>query len=199
MITYDLLASDVPTPSPFISRSFRRQDSTGGVVYKLEDNQIVTLRSLLDKACRLRLGSRNLQQAFFYWVKAFTELDRDQLLDAVIGLEGLLVPYPGESTYRFGLHGEALLARFADSPETCNKELKEVYGKRSSAAHGNPGEGLAEADKGRRFLGNAILAIMELHEAGVIQLSSRVSTQIEKLVLRSAPIPDPSSPSVKND
>lgn len=186
-IAYDLLATDIPRPT--MSRTFKRQDSTDGAVYNLQDNQVDTLRLLLDKAFRLRCISRDLQQSFFYWGRcALAMLDRDQLLDAAIGLEGLLVPYPGESTYRFGLHGTALLARFADTPERCNKDLKEIYRKRSSAAHGSPSEGLVEADMARRYLGNAVLALIELHDAGVIQLSSKVSTQIEALVLRSAPI-----------
>jgi len=182
-ITYDLLGHDVPVP--FSGRSFRRQDVTGGVGYELDENLIDRARCLVAKAMSLRPRSKCLDQAFFYWGRsALGELDRDRLLEAVIGLERLLVPGPGESTYRFGLHGAALLTRFGDSPKACNEELRSIYRKRSELAHGNPGERLIEAQRARRHLGDAILAIMDLIEAGKIRESENVATQIQALVLK---------------
>ena len=186
-ITYDLLGHDVPVP--FSGRSFRRQDVTGGVGYERDENLIDRARCLVAKAMSLRPRSKYLDQAFFYWGRsALGELDRDRLLEAVIGLERLLVPGPGESTYRFGLHGAALLTRFGDSPEACNEDLRSIYRKRSELAHGNPGERLIEAQRARRHLGDAILAIMDLIEAGKIQESENVATQIQALVLKGSPI-----------
>jgi hypothetical protein len=187
-ITFEL-ASD--TSALIHGRSFRRQDNRSGAVYRLDSDQVRRASGLLSKAIRLRPASRDLQQAFFYWGRsAVAELDRDQLLDAVIGLEDLLVPHSGDSRYRFKLHGTALLARFCSSVEECSAELNKLYDARSSAAHGNPGEGVVEAPKARRLLGNAIEALIELGETGVLNLASKVkvASQIEKLILQNSPI-----------
>jgi hypothetical protein len=158
----------------------------------LDSARVERVRDLLTRALRLRRGSGDLRQAFFHWGRsAVAELERDQLLDAVVGLEGLLVENAGENTYRFRLHGTALLARFAESAEACNAELKRVYGGRSKVAHGNSGRVHEEAPKALRLLGDAIIAIMDLAEAATLDLNRSVAGQIEKLVLKSAPIPAP--------
>ncbi len=147
---------------------------------------------MLEMAFCHRSNSEAVHQALFYWGRdALKDLERDQLLEAVIGLEGLIVPRgPGESTYRFKLHGTALLARFTDSAEACAKDLKTIYDKRSKAAHGVPGEGIVEAAKARSLLGHAILAVMEHGEAGTLDLASKdeIGLQIQRLILKKCPL-----------
>jgi hypothetical protein len=59
---------------------------------------------------------------------------RDALLDAVIGLERLVVPHErGETTYRFRLHGQALLAGEGE----VLSDLGKLYAQRSTVAHGD--------------------------------------------------------------
>jgi len=187
-ITYELASDTMPLISDrsFLRQGFFLRHFTGGGVYTLDSGRVERVRELLTRALRLRSKSRDLKHAFFYWGRsAVSELDRDQLLDAAVGLDDLLAKGGGDSSYRFRLHGTALLARFAESAEACYEELKEVYNARSSAAHGNPGGGHEAAPKARRLLGNAIVAIMDLAEAGTLDLSKGVAKEIEKLVLKS--------------
>lgn len=55
-------------------------------------------------------------------------------MDAVIGLDSLLVPEGGEGRYRVALHGSALLTCHQD-PATTYEQLNELYKLRSSATH----------------------------------------------------------------
>jgi len=182
-ITFEIpLSSQILPP-------FSRQERNEGGMFDLDGSKADEVKWLLSKASTMRQRSPDLRQVFFYWGRsALAKLDRDRLLDAVIGLEGLLVPNQGESRYRFSLHGTALLARFADSVEACNTELKNIYGKRSSLAHGNPGEGVAEASRALQLLGKAIEAILQLSDSGMLRLSEKVAPQIEKIVVRNSPI-----------
>lgn len=97
---------------------------------------------------------------------------RDSLLEAAIGLESLLVPDPGESTYKFCLHGTALLsAVLTEDPE---KDLKAIYTLRSKAAHGADADARKYdemATRARFLLCKAILAAVQLTESGQLRPS----------------------------
>jgi hypothetical protein len=62
---------------------------------------------------------------------------RDQLLDAVIGLDALLLgkPYPGEQRKVFSLRYASLKPK--ESRLQAYKEAYLIYGARNDAAHGN--------------------------------------------------------------
>lgn len=86
-------------------------------------------------------------------------LPRDALLDAVVGLESLLVPGPGEAAYRFALHGTAVLA----ADKQVYDELSNLYRLRSSAAHAGTASNFSDmAPRARQLLAQVILAIVGL-------------------------------------
>lgn len=91
---------------------------------------------------------------------------RDSLLDAAIGLESLLIPDPGESTYKFRLHGAALLSAVIQGD--LDDDLKGIYDLRSRAAHGTARDRDFErlAPRSRQMLAQAIAAAIQLFEGG---------------------------------
>lgn len=168
---------------------FRRQDTNSGPAYSLNEAGVTRAGNLIRGALKGNQKCRDLKQAFWYWGRsALAELDRDILLDAVIGLEGLLVPNPGESRYRFGLHGVALLANPVEKAEATAKELREIYTQRSKAAHANPATRQEGAYIARKYLGHAILSVMKLIDAAVFRPSLRISEQLEREILKRVPI-----------
>ncbi len=114
---------------------------------------------------------------------------RDALLDAVIGLERLVVPHAGgEITYRFRLHGQALLAAEGE----VFKDLGELYGHRSTVAHGDRhsrspqqrGKTAALGSRARYLLAKAIHATNQLVIRGTLKMDEGrdVSAAIADLV-----------------
>jgi hypothetical protein len=98
-------------------------------------------------------------------------LPRDVLLEAAIGLELLLVPDPGDSNYKFSLHGSVLLSKVAASPQETSKLLGEIYKQRSRAAHGaKEADFKSLAARARMMLGQAIAAVIDLDQTGAIEL-----------------------------
>lgn len=102
-----------------------------------------------------------LRKAIWLFGRACTAvLDRDSLLDSVIGLESLLAAGPGESRYRVSLHG-ALLVATRDFEAAFNK-LQKMYDLRSRAAHsaGTEEETFRDlAPLARAYLGRVIDSI----------------------------------------
>lgn len=96
-------------------------------------------------------------------------LPRDSVLDAVIGLESLLVASPGETTYKFALHGTAVLTHYADD---VHQELKSLYGLRSKAAHSGASEDskfTENAPRARQLLAQALYRIAILINGNVLK------------------------------
>jgi hypothetical protein len=140
---------------------------------------------------------------------------RDALLEAAIGLERLLVPRgPGESTYRFRLHGAAVLVDEAKAYE----ELNEIYKRRSDVAHGGASEPKtskvtptgpaplqSSASRARFLLARAVHSIALMINSGELVLSSdrSLATAVGDLVRRRAVNPSsrapPSQPSPVGD
>ena len=101
------------------------------------------------------------------------QLPRDVLLEAAIGLEMLLVSGQGESTYKFTLHGQAVLAHLLTDGHV-GAELGRIYGLRSRAAHGadaNAPEFKETASRARFLLAKAIQGILDLSDSGEIDLA----------------------------
>jgi hypothetical protein len=137
--------------------------------------------------------SHDLKQAIWYWGRSsLAPLPRDILLEAVIGLESLLVHNPGESSYRFRLHGAALLSGSREEVSGYAKKLNDIYGQRSKAAHGSKSERIEQANAylARTYLGKAIEALTQLDTQKVIDTSTNIAKQIEKKVLEGAVIRD---------
>lgn len=141
----------------------------------------------LKEAQRL-LGSEDLDQALWHFGRACNSvLARDILLESVIGLEMILVPEAGDSTYKFSLHGSAILS---DAGSTnIAKELSDLYGSRSRLAHGGR-EGQTEQDRARRarwLLAKAIWGIVVGISNGALRVDAtkgNVAKAVKDLVLR---------------
>lgn len=149
-------------------RTLRRGSISNGTGYwpsgKItEENkdEVIRLFSVMNAA--QQLAGDELERALWHLGRACNILlDRDVLLESVIGLEHLLVPDPGESTYKMILHGNALLA--PSMGDAIGKEISQLYRLRSSAAHGGKSDErkLKEnAPRAREILASAIWAVVE--------------------------------------
>ena len=187
-ITYQDVLGGSLSPVGFVG-AFRRQQANQGTVYDLDAIDMPRVAALFQKARDASRAYADVKQAFWYWGRSsVAALERDALLDSVIGLESLLVPHPGELRYRFGLHGAALLAESQERAEEVAKELRNLYDKRSSAAHGKKEEPVRQASIALTYLSKAIRAVIELANAGMIDPSKPVAEQVEKLILRGSPL-----------
>ncbi len=124
---------------PAATAPSRFSHATGS--YVLEASEI---EALLSHAALFELGEldRQIQLACSRLAEAEVRLNsRDQLLDAVVGLDALLLgaPYPGEQREVFSLRYAALQPR--ELRLESYKEARAIYGARNSAAHGNKVKG----------------------------------------------------------
>ena len=113
-------------------------------------------------------------------------LPRDVLLDAVVGLESLLVPGPGEAAYRFALHGTAILA----ADHKVHDDLRKIYHLRSSAAHAGTADDFSSlAPRARQLLAHVVFAIVDLIDTkamvikGTAPVGKAVQTWVQELVI----------------
>ena len=106
----------------------------------------------------------------------------------------LLVSGAGESTYRFSLHGAALLG---DGVEGKNvQELKKIYRARSGMAHGSMAADVSSmqtAVTARRFLAEVIWAVVQRINDGSLEvgktdgnIGKAVELLVQRLVLQSS-------------
>lgn len=173
--------------NPFGIHIFQRQFEKGGISYELTPDKLENVKKYISKALCYREQSQDIKTALWHWGRAcIAELKRDRLMEAIIGLESLLVPNPGESRYRFGLHGAALLAQTPEECEVIAKELRNLYDNRSTIAHGKRAERLS-ADDAFKYLGQAIQSIINLFDANLLKPKNPpISKQIERLVLHNS-------------
>lgn len=110
---------------------------------------------------------------------------KDVVLESAMGLERLLVGGSGDIGHRFRTFGAALIGRY-DAAET-SKKLKNIYNRRSRAAHGD----LAAGDKdeemskvARCFLADAIASVVHLIDAGKVTTSGHGEETLARSVER---------------
>lgn len=169
------------------SGAFRREEKSQGTSYELTKEKIETASTLIKQANKYLKQSTDLKQAFWYWGRScLADIDRDIILDSIIGIEHLLVPSPGESRYRFGLHGSALLSNNPQEAREKAKELRKTYDRRSKVAHGKREDRIQEANMSRNNLGAAIEKVIECFEVNLLNPKLRVSDQIEEKILKEA-------------
>jgi hypothetical protein len=131
----------IRTPSGGRIRTLRRGDTVFRTrAYRspvFDDSTASQIRRELEGLHALAKHSSTVGEIIWALGRACTaQLSRDVLLEAAIGLERLLLPRgAGESTYKFRLHGLAVLTE-ADASKL-DGDLKEIYGLRSRAAHGS--------------------------------------------------------------
>lgn len=170
-------------------KCINRADGLGKQSYNLitlEDSHLTEISQLVSKFRKLTTTTSEIEFALWYFGRScVTPLSRDALLDAVVGLEMILVPDAGESTYKFALHGSALLAGClkeiatvlpgkVESVEGLEKELKGIYDLRSKAAHGAAKDKYKFEDKApiaRYLLAKSIQSVIELEERGELKIT----------------------------
>lgn len=125
--------------------------------------RLVSIISVLKEQSHMHY---EIQDAIWHFGRAcLVPLPRDILLESVIGLDNILVPGSGDSSYRFKLHGAVLLANERETTSDVFNILDKLYNKRSRAAHGTSGdESFENAMKARRYLSRAIFNIAKLYE-----------------------------------
>jgi hypothetical protein len=167
----------IRTPSGGRVQTLRRADplayNRAHVSHSVRAPEAEKLRALLANLRAVSMLSEDFDAALWAFGRACNaQLSRDILLDAAIGLEMLLLPKEhGESTYKFRLHGLAIIAD--ENPDALYKDLGDIYGLRSKAAHGAAsGEHKfrADAERARTLLGKAILSAVMLAESKQIDL-----------------------------
>jgi hypothetical protein len=169
----------VRTPSGGRIRTLRRGDTIFRTrSYQspiFDDSTASQIRRELDDLQALAKQSSTAGETIWALGRACTaQLSRDVLLEAAIGLERLLLPRgAGESTYKFRLHGLAILRE--PSADVLDRELKEIYGLRSRAAHGS-GKNDDTFDvlgpRARKLLALALQQAAALFKSGELDVAS---------------------------
>ena len=148
-----------------------RGSSTGS--YEVDSAACGRITQLVGGVRKAQVTTAEVEQAMWHFGRACTApMGRDAVLESTIGLEHLLVPDAGESRYKFCLHGLALLGR--SEGDAVIKDLDEIYGLRSKAAHGSSKSerGMTEAaPRARRLLAQAIQVVTDGINSGALDVS----------------------------
>lgn len=149
--------------------SIRREDSLKGEKYSLNQQKLDTFISLFYKFNNSVTKNYGLDKALWHFGRSCTSsIQRDILLEAVIGIDSIVSSDSRDSFYRFCLHGSALLkANDSRIDATIYEELKQIYGRRSSAAHGTGPIANKQSDlheKARLYLSKMIESVLILNE-----------------------------------
>ncbi len=164
------------SPSGWKGPTIRRQDTTtfrngARSIIRLDESVVREASKLLQRVDKLMSVAPELESIMWLLGRSHTSpTARDSLLEAAIGLESLLVPDPGESTYKFCLHGATLLSSRLE--EEVDSDLKRIYELRSRAAHGTAREQQdfeRLAPRARSLLAETIMADVELLESGELR------------------------------
>lgn len=161
------------SPSGWRGSTIRRQDNvvSGNKSWRLlslDEHVASRAADLLLRVKSLGTAAPELQSIVWFFGRSHVaSTSRDSLLDAAVGLESLLIPDPGESTYKFRLHGAALLSAVVEGD--IDDDLKRIYELRSRAAHGTKHDEQdfeRLAPRCRQLLAQAIVAAIQLVENG---------------------------------
>lgn len=168
---------------------FRRDENIGPAAYLVQQSLVIQCSDLIRRFRDSGLSGADLSPALWHFGRAcIADLSRDILLESAIGLDWLLVPGGGgNSQYKFCLHGAAVLSNPGNNGVERFRSLKEIYEKRSSAAHGHPTnavEGIAL--KSRRLLAEAIVVIADLALSRKLDLTGGIAKRVEQYVLQKA-------------
>lgn len=174
---------------PLKTVSFERQARSPKQIpiYDPTNEEIELTQELLKHTPRVRAQSNPLDGALWHFGRCcLARLSRDTLLEAVVGLEHLLIE--GRSTsYRLGLYGAAVIGKSSEEAKEIFSQIKDIYGQRSAAVHSRQKES-EKAEIARKILGDAIFGIMEIIRDGMIHPSQQnIPQEIQKRVLREAP------------
>ncbi len=165
----------------------RREERSSGTTYELDDSSLDLTKQFISRIIKYLPLSEDIRQAMWHWGRScHYNLPRDVLLESIIGLEALLVANAGETRFKFGLYGAALLSPKFGDKEAIAKKLRTAYDGRSSIAHGSKKHKSVSHDDARVYLADAIARILDLYEAGILDPSSNTSEQIAIIILKNA-------------
>jgi hypothetical protein len=167
---------------------FQRDENMGVFRFSLNETAVDRCVSLIKHFRESAVQASDLNQAIWHFGRAcVASLPRDILLESVIGLDSLLVPGPGDSRYRFRLHGAAILSTNREEGGKYFRILGEMWDERSQAAHGQRAKEVERlAPISRKILAEVICKIVNLILKQKLDLPDRLSRAIERYVLEKA-------------
>ncbi len=174
---------------------FYRQQFTGScispTINKIDMPKAISLFGAATKACR---ESEDLRAAmYFYGRSCVADLPRDSLVEAVIGMERLLVTR-GAISHKFRSYGAAVLADSSASVVAISQQLKKLYRERSESVHGSDTEEQELADEALFLLGRLMSRLLTMIGEGKIDQKEKIAKQLEALILKQSLLCPQSSP-----
>jgi hypothetical protein len=165
---------------------FRRDDNFG-TDYKIDEAIIKQCRNYIQNFRQI-VGkfSHDIKSALWHFGRAcVANQPRDILLESAIGLDLLFVPSePGDSRYRFCLHGSAILASNPSDGDKVFNDLKKIYDNRSKAAHGHKIKEIENlAILARKKLAESILRIINLIHSHKISGTDEIAKAVQRYIL----------------
>jgi hypothetical protein len=146
-----------------------------GRTYNFEEIDLTLVKLWIKKARKAIKQLPDLKQAFWYWGRSYvSQTDRDAVLDAVMGLERLLISSgeEGGMLFKFSLYGTVLLAEEDGPIDQIKKDLKEIYEKR----------GAKRSALGFSYLSRALFRVVSLHDQGILKKGASISSQMESFL-----------------
>jgi len=164
---------------------YRRQQASTAPVYHLTDTVMTTACKRFEAIASAKANHRGLEDAMWLWGRSATSLlSRDRLLDAVIGMESLLVLTSGSSTYKLSLHGAAVLADSDEDTNRIARDLRNLYSLRSRAVHDTPRLGSTQESIDALSLFTKLIdRLAMLDDEGMLDHGPPISESIQKHVL----------------
>jgi len=179
---------DDPFNSDEIKRLIRKQPNSWSSL-KLN---IENAEKLIDKIKKINKWSResnDLKRAIWRFGRACSaETYEDQLVESIIGMEGLVIPNSGEVRYRFSTNSTYLLQTVDHDPENLYKEMKKLYDMRSKAVHGESDQEIKEqSDKAIKYFIKCIDRIISLLENNQISDENNIAESLQKKFYQNIP------------
>jgi hypothetical protein len=164
---------------------FRRDETIGESDVNINENDAIVCKALV----RGFRGTQKeeLNDALWHFGRGcVAALHRDVLFESVIGLDRLLVGGQGEPTYRFSLHGAALLAAAGEDGQPVYELFEKIYQQRGKAAHGHQPEVKQLATTALQKLALVIRIIIDMIGSGRLDARKTTAVAIRDLVIRKA-------------
>lgn len=113
-------------------------------------------------------------------------LAQDRLVEAVIGMEALLLTGPGEARFRFGVLGTTMLQPPSDEARTLFRELQELYGLRSGSVHGQHRGNEEQSRRAVELLVDLIDRFLGMASRGLLGPGETPAEKAQEILLRRA-------------
>jgi len=166
-----------------------RRDENMTYTYRIDEQAIERCKKLIMSFREFSESRDDLLSALWHFGRACVAiLSRDILLESAIGLDLLFVPSePGDSRYRFCLHGAAILSSNPNDGKNLFNDLKKIYDNRSKAAHGHKVRAIDElALSARKKLAQAIFKIVNLLANKMIDACLEIGKGVQQYILKKA-------------